>query len=186
MVWAGDAISGSQSALKGNFRNCYAPCLLWMSLVFQVAPCFAGSSSVPSPCLGVLSPKSEFELRGLLCWSGAGESKGAAKAVREIRGRAPMPDLLALASRPPAVAKPRVDVAIKPAGKAECVTKEEALGGVAVASVLPVGCGLAGGPTSLSRAKSSKRSTNTRSCTSNCDGLPLGFTEGFMQPDFHL
>ena len=97
-----------------------------------------------------------------------------------------MTDLLALASRLPAVAKPRVDVAIKPAGKAECVTKEEALGGVAVASVLPVGCGLAGGPTSLSRAKSSKRSTNTRSSTSNCDGLPPGFTEGFIQPDFHL
>ena len=97
-----------------------------------------------------------------------------------------MTDLLALASRLPAVAKPRVDVAIKPAGKAECVTKEEALGGVAVASVLPVGCGLAGGPTSLFCAKGSKRSTNTRSSTSNCDGLPPGFTEGFIQPDFHL
>ena len=107
IVWAGDAISGSQPVQKRNFTsqlhgNCYAPCLLWMSSVFQVAPCFAGSSSKPYPCLGVRSPKSEFELRGLLCWSGACESKDAAKAVREIRGRAPMPDLLASASRPPA------------------------------------------------------------------------------------
>ena len=117
MVWAGNAISGCQFYPE---KKLYFPaawkllCTVFIMDVvgFRVAPCFAGSSSVPSQCLGVQSTKSpissEFELRSLLCWSGAAVSKGAAKAVREIRGRAPMPDLLALASRPPAVANPRV------------------------------------------------------------------------------
>ena len=49
-----------------------------------------------------------------------------------------MPDLLAWASRPPVVANPRVVGAFKPAGKAKFVTREGALGGVAVASFFPV------------------------------------------------
>ena len=126
MVWAGNAISGCQFYPE---EKLYFPAAwkLLCTVFIMVAVGFSGGAvfcwhffrtfSVP----GVLSTKSpissEFELRGLLCWSGAAVSKGAAKAVREIRGRAPMPDLLALASRPLAVANPRVDGAIKLVGK---------------------------------------------------------------------
>ena len=85
---------------------------------------------------------------------GAAKSKGAAKAVGEIRGKAPLLELLALAPRPPAVSKPKHDAkrkaatnggAVKPAGKAKGLVKAKALGDVAGAPVLPVACGLIGG-----------------------------------------
>ena len=57
---------------------------LWMSSVFQVAPCFAGSYPYLLRALvsRARSPiSSEFESRGLLCQSGAVVSKGAAKVA---------------------------------------------------------------------------------------------------------
>ena len=66
-----------------------------------------------------------------------------------------MPDLLASAPRPPAVAKPKGDVkrkaapkcgVVKNAGKAKGVGKGKAPAGFAVAPVLPVVCGMASGP----------------------------------------
>ena len=74
------------------------------------------------------------------------------KAIGGVRGKAPLPDLVALAPRPPAVA--RVDakrkaapkeVAAKPDGKAKFGAKEKAVGHVGVAPVIPVACGLIGG-----------------------------------------
>ena len=81
---------------------------------------------------------------------GAAKGKGAAKAVGGIRCKAPVPELVALAPRPPAVAKPKLDAKGKaapviPAGKAKGLAKAKALGDNAVAPVLPVACGSLGG-----------------------------------------
>ena len=81
---------------------------------------------------------------------GAAKGKGAVKAIGG--GKAPLPDLVALAPRPPAVAKvdtkrkatPK-EVAAKPDGKAKFGAKAEAVGDVGVVRVLPVACGLIGG-----------------------------------------
>ena len=66
---------------------------------------------------------------------GAAKAKDAAKAVGGIGGKAPVLDLLALAARPAAVAKPKGDAkrkavpkcgVAKPAGKAKRATKGKA------------------------------------------------------------
>ena len=79
---------------------------------------------------------------------------GPGKAIGGARGKAPLLDLVALAPRPPAVAKvdakrkgaPK-EVAAKPDGKAKFGAKAKAVGDVGVASVFPVACCLIfGGP----------------------------------------
>ena len=83
---------------------------------------------------------------------GAAKGKGAVQAIGCVRGKALLPNLVALAPRPPAVAK--VDAkrkaapkekAAKPDGKAKFGAKAKAVGDVGVAPVLPVACGLIGG-----------------------------------------
>ena len=76
---------------------------------------------------------------------GAAKGKGAVKAIGGVRGKAPLPDFVALA--PPAVAKvdakrkaaPK-EVAAKPDGKAKFGAKAKAVGEAGVAPVLPVAC----------------------------------------------
>ena len=95
---------------------------------------------------------SSYEFRNAGPWSRQG--KGVAKAVGGLRGKAPVPELVALALRSPAVAKPKLAAkgnaapkgeAVIPAGKAKGLAKAKALGDNAVAPVLPVACGLLGG-----------------------------------------
>ena len=65
------------------------------------------------------------------------------QGTRRNSRQAPYPVRLALAPRLPAVAKPKVGVAVEPAGKTQFVAKGTTLGGVAVAPVFPVARGLA-------------------------------------------
>ena len=137
---------------------------------FQVAPCFAGSISVLSLCLGVRSPKSPSILSSsyVVSYVGSGASKGngATKAVGGTETRT-ISCSSSLGSCPPAVAKPKVDGAIGLAGKTKFVAKGKTLGGVAVALVLLVAYRLASGPPVLCLTNSSRCSTSPRSCASN-------------------
>ena len=90
----------------------------------------------------------------LMLGLGGAKGKGAVKAIGGVRGKAPLLDLVALAPRFPAVAKPKVDakrkaapkeVAATPEGKAKVGAKTKAVGDVGVAPVLPVACCLIGG-----------------------------------------
>ena len=125
-----------------------APCLSWMSSVFRVAPCFAGSSSVPSPCLDFQSTKSpissEFELRSLLLVG----SRCPRNSRKSTNARSVILGFTSSCS-----CEPELMVQSNLLAKAEFDTKERALGGVAVACILSVGCGLAGGPTSPVRLR---------------------------------
>ena len=111
---------------------------------------------------------------------GAAKGKGAAKATGGVRGKSHLPDLVALAPRLPAVAKPKVDakrkaalneVAAKPEGKAKTGAKAKTVGDVGVAPDLPVACGLIGGgplASAVSSAQSCESSTNSRGRASDC------------------
>ena len=118
-----------------------------------MAPSSTGFTCTPSPCYGDRSLKSPInsELESLLlCWvRGPPRAKTLPKQSVGFEAKRQCPVLLALAPRPPAVAKPRIVAkrkatpwggAVEPAGKAKGVAKGKALGGV-----LPVACGLAGG-----------------------------------------
>ena len=77
---------------------------------------------------------------------GAAEGEGAAKAVGGVRGKEPVPDLLALAPRPPAVceAQRRCDKRLLPrVARSSLLARQRELrrelhAGAAVAPVLPV------------------------------------------------
>ena len=100
--------------------------------------------------IGASRFQSDLSLSYETSFHGAAKGKGAARSIG-IRRSPPAPELLALAPRPPAVAKPKFDAkrkeapkgeAVKPVGNAKGLVKAKALGVNAVAPFLLVACGL--------------------------------------------